>query len=96
VKKEHSMLVLSWKCRESVVVAGGGGCQGFVRITVLGLAGGKVKLGFKADAGIPVLRMELWQRLCAGGEITNGPPASESSDAPSLRTETAAVQIQTG
>jgi carbon storage regulator CsrA len=89
------MLVLSRKCQEAVVVGGGGGFQGFITITVLGLAGGKVKLGFEADAGIPVRRMELWQRLCASGEITSGPLASESSDVPSLPTDTAAVHVPT-
>ena len=50
------MLVLSRKHRESVVVGGGGGFQGLLKVTVLEVTGGKVKLGFEVAADIPVLR----------------------------------------
>ena len=59
------MLVLSRKNRESVVVGGGGGCQGLLKVTVLEVAGGKVKLGFEVDADIPVHRLEVWERIRA-------------------------------
>ncbi len=59
------MLVLSRKSRESVVVGGADGFQNVLRITVLEISGGKVKLGFDADAGIRVHREEVWQRIRA-------------------------------
>jgi carbon storage regulator CsrA len=61
------MLVLSRKSRESVVVGGADGFQHVLRITVLEISCGKVKLGFDADAGIPVHREEVWQRIRAHG-----------------------------
>jgi carbon storage regulator len=63
------MLVLSRKTRESVVVGGGGGFLGLLKVTVLAVNGGKVKLGFEADADIPVHRIEIWERMCASGEV---------------------------
>ncbi len=63
------MLVLSRKNRESVVVGGGGGFPGLLTVTVLEVAGSKVKLGFEVDAGIPVHRLEVWERMCASGEV---------------------------
>lgn len=59
------MLVLSRKRRESVVVGGGGGCQSLIKVTVLEVTGGKVKLGFEVDADIPVHRLEVWERIRA-------------------------------
>jgi carbon storage regulator CsrA len=63
------MLVLSRKIQESVVVGGGGGFLGFLKVTVLGVTGGKVKLGFEADTDIPVQRLEIWERMSASGEV---------------------------
>ena len=60
------MLVLSRKHRESVVVGGGGGIEHMLKVTVLEIAGGRVKLGFEGDGDIPVHRLEIWERLCAG------------------------------
>lgn len=65
------MLVLSRKSRESVVVGGGGGFPGLLKVTVLEVTGGKVKLGFEGDAGIPVNRLEVWERMCASGEVAS-------------------------
>ncbi len=61
------MLVLSRKSRESVVVGGADGFQHVLRITVLEISGGKVKLGFDVDAGIPIHREEVWQRIRVHG-----------------------------
>ena len=72
------MLVLSRKNRESVVVGGGGGFLGLLKVTVLEVTGGKVKLGFEVDAGIPVHRLEVWERMCASGEIDNGGAGPEA------------------
>jgi len=63
------MLILSRKNRESVVVGGGGGVDSLIKITVLEVAGGRVKLGFEADSDIPVHRLELWEQMSANGEF---------------------------
>jgi carbon storage regulator CsrA len=63
------MLVLSRKNREMVVVGGGGSFPGLLKITVLEVASGKVKLGFEVDADVPVHRLEIWERMCASGEL---------------------------
>lgn len=62
------MLVLSRKNRESVVVGGADGFQRLLKVTVLEICGGKVKLGFEVDASVPVHRAEVWERIRAGGQ----------------------------
>jgi len=72
------MLVLSRKSRESVVVGGADGFQRLLKVTVLGIGGGKVKLGFEVDASVPVHRAEVWERIRAGGQadsLTGGSAA---------------------
>ncbi len=61
------MLVLSRKNRESVVIGGSDGVHRLVKVTVLGIQGTNVKLGFEADADVPVHRAEVWERINAGG-----------------------------
>jgi carbon storage regulator CsrA len=61
------MLVLSRKSRESVVVGGSGEFQRLLKVTVLGIKGATVKLGFEVDADIPVHRSEVWDRIKADG-----------------------------
>ena len=61
------MLVLSRKCLESVVVGGSDGFERLLRVTVLEINGGKVRLGFDVDRDIPVHRLEVWERLGEGG-----------------------------
>ena len=63
------MLVLTRRNRESVVVGGGGGFLGLLKVTVLEVSHGKVKLGFEAAADIPVRRLELWERMSAQDEL---------------------------
>jgi carbon storage regulator CsrA len=61
------MLVLSRKMQEAIVV---GGCDGFrhlLKITVLEIEGGKVRLGFDIDKEVPVHRWEVWERILAAG-----------------------------
>ena len=60
------MLVLSRKCEESVVVGGSPSVQPLLKVTVLEIRGGKVKLGFEADPSIPVQRSEVWERIRTG------------------------------
>jgi carbon storage regulator CsrA len=64
------MLVLSRKCQESVVVGGTEGHARLLTVTVLEIRGATVRLGFKADADIPVHRWEIWERITGAG-----PPA---------------------
>ena len=52
------------------MVGGGGGLQSLIKVTVLEVDGGKVKLGFEANADIPVHRLEIWERMCASGELS--------------------------
>jgi carbon storage regulator len=60
------MLVLSRKSRESVVVGGSGGFDRLLKVTVLGIKGTNVKLGFEVDEDVPVHRAEVWERIQAG------------------------------
>jgi carbon storage regulator len=60
------MLVLSRKSRQSVVVGGSGGFRRLLKVTVLGIKGTNVKLGFEVDGDVPVHRSEVWQRIQAG------------------------------
>ena len=66
------MLVLSRKNGEAVVVGGAGGFLGLLKVTVLKALHGKVTLGFEVDAAVPVHRLEVWERMCAKGEIGGG------------------------
>jgi len=61
------MLVLSRKSRESVVVGGSDGFHRLLKITVLGIKGTNVKLGFEVDAEVPVHRWEVWEQINAAG-----------------------------
>jgi carbon storage regulator len=63
------MLVLTRKIQESVMVGGQDGMHSLLKVTVLDVAGGKVKLGFEVAADVPVHRLEVWERLRASGEL---------------------------
>ncbi len=69
------MLVLTRKSREAVVVGGFDRFEHLLRITVLEIRGGKVRLGFEAPADVPVHRWEVWERIRATslGDPTEGP-----------------------
>lgn len=72
------MLVLSRKNQESVVVGGAGEFQRLLKVTVLAIKGGTVKLGFEVDADIPIHRSEVWDRINAdlqAGSATQSPVA---------------------
>jgi len=51
------MLVLSRKCGQSVVV------DDNVEVTVLEIRGGRVKLGFRGPAHVPIHREEVYQSV---------------------------------
>ncbi|MCI0363807.1 MAG: carbon storage regulator [Phycisphaerales bacterium] len=57
------MLVLTRRSLESVVVGGSNGDDPIVKVTVLEIVGGRVRLGFEVDAEIAVHRWELWKRI---------------------------------
>jgi carbon storage regulator CsrA len=61
------MLVLSRKSQESLVVGGAAGFERLLKVTVLEIKGGKVRLGFEVDAEVPVHRWEVWQRIHPSG-----------------------------
>jgi carbon storage regulator CsrA len=63
------MLVLSRRSQESVVMGGGGALARVLKVTVLGVSGGRVTLGFDVDGDIPVHRLEIWERMREAGEL---------------------------
>jgi carbon storage regulator CsrA len=65
------MLVLSRKKLESVVVGGAAGFERLLKVTVLELKGGSVRLGFDIDSSVPVHRWEVWEKIRAKGPTDN-------------------------
>jgi len=61
------MLVLTRKCQEVVVVGGANGFERLLKITVLGIKNGKVRLGFETAEDVPIQRQEVWERIQAIG-----------------------------
>jgi carbon storage regulator len=59
------MLVLTRKNQESVMVGGSAGFERMLKVTVLGITGLQVRLGFEVDADVPVHRLEVWERIRA-------------------------------
>jgi carbon storage regulator len=57
------MLVLTRKMQESVVVGDANGIDEIVKVTVLSIIGGRVRLGFDVAGDVPVHRWEVWQRI---------------------------------
>ncbi len=66
IKGGLAMLVLTRKCHESVVVGGDDGGRFELRVTVIEVRCGKVRLGFETDPGVGVQRLEVWARMRAG------------------------------
>ena len=69
------MLVLSRKTQQSVVVGGSDCFERILKVTVLAINGGSVRLGFEAAADVPVHRAEVWERIVAG-DLPAGPLGS--------------------
>jgi carbon storage regulator len=59
------MLVLTRKKLEAVMVGGVKGFERLLKVTVLEIKGERVRLGFEADADVPVHRLEVWERIRA-------------------------------
>jgi carbon storage regulator CsrA len=72
------MLVLTRKSQEAVVVGGSVGFEHMLKVTVLEIDGGKVRLGFEVDREVPVHRWEVWERIHSNGrpERPPGDPGS--------------------
>jgi carbon storage regulator len=73
------MLVLSRKSLESVVVGSAGGFEPMLKVTVLEIKNGTVRLGFEADASIPVHRSEVWERILESNGAGGGSPGNPSA-----------------
>ena len=61
------MLVLSRKTSEAIIAGTADGIQQLVKITVLEIGRGFVKLGIEAPASVAVHRHEVWARINHGG-----------------------------
>ena len=59
------MLVLTRKVQESVAVGDAAGLRCRLKVTVLEVAGTKVRLGFEADGDVFIHRWEVWEQVCA-------------------------------
>ncbi len=68
------MLVLTRRAEQSVVVGGCAGFQRMLKVTVLEIKGSQVRLGFVADADVPIHRWEVWERILACAQA-DSPPA---------------------
>jgi carbon storage regulator CsrA len=61
------MLVLTRRQRESVVVGDpAANIDQMLKVTVLEIGVGRMRLGFEVAGCIPVNRMEVWQRIHLG------------------------------
>lgn len=79
------MLVLSRKSQEAVMVGGTDGFEHLLKVTVLEVRGGCVRLGFDVDADVPVHRWEVWERIRGNilpGQRRAGPPEGRDFAAP--------------
>jgi carbon storage regulator CsrA len=57
------MLLLTRKSRESVVVLKDEAGEPILKITVLEIEAGRVKLGFEAEQRLPIHRQEVYERI---------------------------------
>jgi carbon storage regulator len=57
------MLVLTRQIEESVVVGNSEDVAKLIKVTVVSVDGGRVRLGFEAPGEVPILRWEVWQRV---------------------------------
>jgi carbon storage regulator len=57
------MLVLSRKKSEVIVVGDSDDQHASIKVVVLEIGKGFVKLGIEAPASVPVHRMEVWERI---------------------------------
>lgn len=67
------MLVLSRKPLEAVIIDGTTGFNDLMKVTVLEVGGGGVKLGFEVTTEVPVHRWEVWERIQKRGVAGSSP-----------------------
>ena len=79
------MLVLTRKCQEVVVVSGADGFNVLLKVTVLGIENGKVRLGFEAADELPVHRLEVWEQIRANAGLGSATKNSDSDPEGYLR-----------
>jgi carbon storage regulator len=70
------MLVLARKSQESVVVGAADNLHEVLRVTVLEVRGGSVKLGFEAGQEVPIHRGEVWERIRAESRVLETKPSA--------------------
>ncbi len=56
------MLVLTRKSQESVMVGGSVGFERVLKVTVIEIERGRVRLGFEVDSDVPIYRSELCEQ----------------------------------
>jgi carbon storage regulator CsrA len=76
------MLVLTRKAQEAVVIGGADGLERVLKVTVLDVQGGKVRLGFEAEASVVIHREEVWERMVA---IRGPTPPTDSPATPAAK-----------
>ena len=76
------MLVLTRKSQEAVMVGGTAGFEHRLKVTVVEIRNGKVRLGFEVDAAVPVHRWEVWERIQAGDTADNPPAGTAVPNSP--------------
>jgi carbon storage regulator CsrA len=72
------MLVLTRKSQEAAEVGGSDRFERLLKVTVLEISRGKVRLGFEAASDVLIHRWEIWERIRANGQPdspTEGPAA---------------------
>ncbi len=72
------MLVLTRKIDQAVVVGDAVDVGHLLKITVLEIGRGNVRLGFEVDASVPVHRWEVWQRIHTENLAEGSPEALAS------------------
>lgn len=71
------MLVLSRKTQQTVVLGGSEESERRVKVTVLSIKNGRVKLGFEGPSDIRIHRCEIMQSLAGDGI---GPTTAQAAD----------------
>ena len=67
------MLVLSRKQQESVAVGKTDDVGGLLKVTVLEIKQGRVRLGFEVAADVFVHRWEIWERIQSASLLVKAP-----------------------
>ncbi|MEX2317603.1 MAG: carbon storage regulator [Pirellulales bacterium] len=75
-KTRQGSIVLARKNKQSVVIGAAGNMNELLRVTVVEIRGGTVKLGFLADSDVAVHREEVWERVRGENQaLPRKPPA---------------------